>query len=211
VEFALVLPVALVLALAITQTALLMGALPHVQRAAFAAARAAIVQIPGDPGAPDRNRYQANGPKHERIRRAAAAALVPVAGRATPGDESYGEAIADHFRAFDQTPPQWAGALLSERFRYARRHTSLDVMRRGEGAPRLVRNTHRFGARDDVAARVRHRLHLSVPLARWIFADGENADGPYANVSARAALPNAGMDPSLPPEPDPPRVEPNED
>ncbi len=216
VEFALVLPILLFLVLVLTQTTLMLAAQSYVNYAAFAAARAAIVQVPRDLG-PDEplNLLRVGGVKHESIRQAAVFALVPVSGRlreSSVDPSSYVAGLKALFRGYDAPPPAWVDNLMADRLRYAHAATEVDFFvtttpdsqsvefdELGEG------EWHLFGPKDPVTVRVRHKLALTVPYVSAIFSDGEEGGQRYSLVTARYTLTNEGIDRALPPTPPIPR------
>lgn len=227
IEFALVLPIAMFIALTLTQTTLVMGGYLYVNYAAFAATRTAIVQVPADytdisgEGA----NVFVNAPgseKFERIRRAAVFSLVPVSGRLESSPSrgrvdpaAYAQAIAAFYQAYGRDEPQWNKTLIPGRVRYADAHTTISVMETLVESPTSVRfsdlppGSYTFGPKDPVTVRVEHDFNLSVPYVRGIFADGDvqTQDGPgqYTLITAQYTLTNEGIDDQLPPTPPLPR------
>jgi len=219
IEFALVLPLVLFLALTLTQTTLLTGGHVFVHYAAFAATRSAIVTIPAQDTAAgiEANVYTGpEGPKHEAIRRAAVMAVMPVSGEIADGPipaEAVRRGLERHFQASGDTVPNWVNSLVPGRLRYADRHTKLTLQEttgnETEAFFRPIRGFYEFEPREPVTAEVRHHFALTVPWVSWIFADGEHADADggtrFATVTARYTLTNEGIDPTLPPQPELPR------
>jgi len=215
VEFALIFPVFMFFAMMLTQTMLVMTGAIYVDYAAFAATRAAIVQIPQDYtfDGEIRNEYVEGGVKHELIRSAAAMALVPVSGTVSGGrgpDLEYVEAVENLYAQFGRQPPNWVERLLSDRVNYAFDYTDIEVhetsVRSGGFVDFEPQYRHQFGPRDPITVTVHHELHLAVPYAGLIFADGENDAGLYTMVSAGYTLTNEGISPDLPLEPGLPRT-----
>jgi len=218
-----VFPIVLFLVLILVQSTLLMVGNQFVHYAAFAATRSAIVYIPVD------DSYDGGEPantiipdersrKFEVIRHAAYYAVMPVCGKLDesredmPADQ-FVDGLNEHFAGYGRDAPRWVETLAAARLRYAAENTEVqilysdilnddldlvDVAAQGRG--------YNFGPRETITVRVEHKLNLSVPYVRAIFADGEHADGQgkYALVAAHYTLTNEGIDPSLP---DPPPIE----
>ncbi len=221
VEFALVFPVFMFLVLILVQTTLLMVGNQFVHYSAFAAARSAISYIPSDMTERDgwgRNTIKpAQGtPKYDAIRSSAYFAVMPVCGRLEDGElstEAFVDGLSDYFASYDRDAPKWVETLAADRLQYAAANTDVTVLETvvdGQGVDYLqidADEAFTFGPRDAITVRVEHRLNLSVPYVRGIFADGEHDDGlgKYALVSAQYTLTNEGVDPDLPElEPDDP-------
>jgi hypothetical protein len=222
VEFALVFPIVLFLMLTLIQTTLLMAGNLFVHYSAFAATRSAITQIPRDLrglGGEGPNAVIAVGSaKLEAIRRSAYFAVVPACGRL----ESAGIATDDfvgglrrYFASSGQAVPRWVDTLAADRLRYAAANTTVQlletlvVLGHVQFNELPAREEFVFGPKDPVTVRVRHRLNLSIPYARALFADGRHdtavGRGAYADVTAQFTLTNEGFDPALPPPPPLPR------
>ena len=223
IEFALVFPVLLILSLVLTQTALIMAAYGYAQYGAFAAARTAIVVLPRNTAAQDPDGAVSNvwnarsdaDAKRGRIRHAAAMALLPIAGRqpATPRGDRIARGAASAFAGRSGPTPAWTGTLLAERVAYALEHTRVALFRaKQDGSLERVGDGERVGPQDALTVRVEHDFRLAVPFVGALFADGtldpEAGGRPYASLSAQATLTNAGIDSSLPPEPELPRRDP---
>ncbi|MEM1107713.1 MAG: hypothetical protein AAGH99_03390 [Planctomycetota bacterium] len=227
IEFLLVLFSALVVSLLLLQTVLVFSGNLFVHYAAFAATRSAIVNIPdGQPGGggsitkPNGENGEEEDSAFSRAERSAAFALAPVSGRlaATAGDPDAFEAgLESFYRAYGQEPPAWVGNLAAERLAYALEHTDIDlyetgVTESGDVGLNLAEEnsgeatTLTFGPKDPVTLGVRYRLHLSVPWASRVFADGTHltalGDTPYADVSATSTMTLEGHDVNLPPPPE---------
>ncbi len=224
IEFALVFPILLVITLIMVQSMMMMAGNMYVHYAAFVATRAATIEIPQD--YTDRGDYEANhyapgkgSLKHERIRRAAYMALVPVAGQSDGGAGPSGEAVSaigGHFAAYGSNEPQWVQAKLASKVGYAESNTEIELLEtlvQGNDVTfdPLPENPYRFGVRDVITVRVIHKLNLGVPFASRFFADGDNdAKGPgrYTLVTARATFTNEGVPDRLPERPSIDRVTP---
>ncbi|MCG8508931.1 MAG: hypothetical protein MI741_06840, partial [Rhodospirillales bacterium] len=67
-----------------------------------------------------------------------------------------------------------------------------------------ISGSYEFGPNDAVTMEVKHKLNLSVPFVRVIWADGRHGlstgEGAYAEVTARTTLTNQGIDHELPEE-----------
>jgi len=223
VEFCLVFPIVLFLCLVLVQSTLLMVGNQFVHYAAFAATRSAIVYVPQDyafEGEPRNVINPAQGrTKFDAIRAAAYLALVPVSGRLADSPESlrtsdYVSGLHDYFDSYGTQTPRWVDTLAADRLRYAAAHTDVTVWH-----SQVMGNDvqwfqiepgqyYVFGPHDPITVHVRHKLNLSVPYVRALFADGEHPDGRgmYALVEAQYTLTNEGIDPTLPPAPELPRV-----
>ncbi|MBI1337423.1 MAG: hypothetical protein GC164_10725 [Phycisphaera sp.] len=217
-EFVLVFPIALFLALLIAQTTLVMAANNYVHYAAFAATRSAIVQIPDNSPSEPANYYFGQGSlKHEAIRRSAVYALVPVSGRLRDGDadptvspDAYKQGLDSYFATLGRTSPVWVESLMADRLRYADAMTTVrlyvpEVVDDNTIEFTDVNSGRLFGPRDPVTVRVTHKLNLSIPIASRFFADGSQTFGSttvrYALVTADCTLTNEGIDRNLPPTP----------
>jgi hypothetical protein len=218
IEFALVLPFVMIIALMLTQVTLLMGSNLVVNYAAFAATRSAIVWIPADASGdepPNTIVHSAGNTKFDTIRRAAVFGVLPVAGRATDGNvspDAFVQGLQSHFSAYGQQPPGWVGNLMPDRLRYAADNTTIAVLTcRAVGDDLTFSElgqgqAYTFGPRDPVTVRVTHQLSLAVPYVRAFFSDGELDDGSrYTLVEAQYTLTNEGIVDQLPPQPELPR------
>ncbi|MEX2673000.1 MAG: TadE/TadG family type IV pilus assembly protein [Phycisphaeraceae bacterium] len=227
IEFALILPVLLTVILLLVQTTLVMGGNLFVHYSAFAATRSAVVQIPKAYEHEPVNWYaDARGSrKREAIHRAAAVALLPVAGprgSATDGatlGPGVAQGLATMHRRLGEREPVWIHDRMPGRMNYALEHTEIELFRMhgseaGSGGDwtdggevRAERGTTIWGPRDAVAVHVEHRLHLSVPYVNRIFADGETTWGGLTmKLGARSMLTNFGLPEQLPDAPDLPRT-----
>ena len=225
IEFALVFPILLVISLIMVQTMMMMAGNMYVHYAAYQATRAATIEIPQD--YTDRGDYESNyyapgrnSIKHERIRRAAYMALVPVAGQIDSGLGPTSEtvsAMSSHFSTYGANEPQWVQAKLSAKVGYAESNTDIELLETLVQSDNdvtfdpLPENPYRFGVRDVITVRVIHKLNLGVPFASRFFADGDNsAQGPgrYTLVTARATFTNEGVPNKLPELPEIDRLTP---
>jgi len=219
IEFAMLLPILLFIALSLAQVTFLMGGNIFVHYSAYAAARSAVVQIPAEyPDLPANHYVKADGSsKYDAIRRTAALALIPAAGE---GDGPYPSnvnaapivaALAAHYTAQGMTPPRWIEAFMAERINYAVTNTDVDlfvpeVVDSVTVIPREVTG-EKLNQRDPITVRVTHRLDLPIPYANRIFADGVQGDGlgRYTIIQASATLVNHGITPEMH-EPELPRI-----
>lgn len=215
-EFVLVFVPALAVCLVLLQTVLAFSGNLFVHYAAFAATRSAIVEAPRGELGGGGFLADDNDPAYDRVERAAAFALAPVSGRlsvAGGGDPAAFEAgLASYFRDSGQTPPPWVNGLAGQRLAYALAHTNLDlyITRVADGGGAELNkltgsagsNRVDFGPKDPVTIGVRHRLHLSIPYASAVFADGthQTAGGEtaYSRVSATSTMSLEGFDTNLP-------------
>lgn len=230
IEFALVAPILLFLALILAQTTLTMAGNIFVHYSAFAATRSAIVYIPSENELEPANTLIDPGqsPKQRHIQAAAAVALIPVAGRlsdaegGSPNAQAFADAFNSHYAAYGQTSPGWVDKLAADRYRYAFARTDATVMRT-LAPPRDVQVAfapidqypYTFGPKEPVSVEVRHKLNLAVPYVRWIFDDEDHTGqtwsqrvasaGKYTLVHARYTLTNEGILDELPPKPPLPR------
>ncbi|MHB1157312.1 MAG: TadE family protein [Phycisphaerales bacterium] len=223
IEFALVLPILGFMVMAMTQTVFLMAGNLFVNYAAFAATRAAIVQIPGEYPDDPANQFTATPgrTKYDAIQHAAAFALVPVAGRQTStssniSTSAYVSGLASFYSAYSVNQPPWINSLAADRLRFALDNTTITVMTPQVNGPDVTfipvsgGSTHKFQPRDPITVMVAHRLNLCVPYISAIFADGYNADsaGRYRLMTARYTLTNEGITDAMPPTPTLPRITP---
>lgn len=218
VEFCMVFPIVLILILILVQSTLLMVGNQFVHYAAFAATRSAIVYIPADfsgDGEPRNTITPMEGSsKYDAIRASAYFAVMPVCGRQDDSDEplrtdEFVAGLRDHFTSYGKDTPRWVETLAADRLRYAAENTVVEVMETVVTGgdvdiyPITSGESYTFGPREAVTVRIEHRLNLSVPYVRGIFADGElpGGRGKYALVTAHYTLTNEGVDPDLPEKP----------
>ena len=220
IEFCMVFPIVLFLVLILVQSTLLMVGNQFVHYAAFAATRTAIVQVPADFShqgieGPNTIVPEEGSPKFDKIRAAAYMAVMPVCGKLDSSDQDLRtdelvDGLNEHFASYGQDAPRWVDTLAAARMRYAAENTDVQVMYsdtlNGDHDFEdiaAVGQGYNFGPREAITVRVEHRMNLSVPYVRAIFADGEHADGrgKYALVSAHYTLTNEGISPYLPEQP----------
>lgn len=218
VEFVLVFVPALAVCLVLLQTVLAFSGNLFVHYAAYTATRVAIVEAPtGALGGGGTIRDSAEDETYRKAERAAAFALAPVSGKLSGGSGEPAGFVAglnDYFDAYDQEAPNWVANVAGQRLAYALRHTSIDLYQTRLTAQgvRLVKltdagaETLSLGPKDPVTVGVNHRLHLSIPYAAAVFADGqqETAGGrtSYTNVTATCTMTLEGYDRNLPPQPE---------
>jgi len=203
-EFAIALPFLLALVLVMVQSALLMVGNLFVHYAAYRAARSAVVTVPMD--------YRPSEPanilapldvseKGQRIRRAAAWALLPVSTTspqytALRGADDLADGLATFYARSGARTPSWAQDAqgLARRWSYANEYTDVAL------AP--PQTPPAYGPDEDLQVRVRHMLYLSVPYANWFCSqvlmrtDGARLGfGPAEYglaIEATCRLPNGG-------------------
>lgn len=222
IEFCMVLPIVLFLTLILVQATLLMVGNQFVHYAAFAATRCAIVYVPQDysgEGDPRNEITPLEGrTKFDAIRQSAYLALIPVCGKREYSTEplktdAFVAGLNHYFASYGQDAPRWVETLAAARLRYAAANTEVQILEttvqnNNVAFEEILSFGHTFGPREAITVRVEHRLNLSVPYVRAIFADGENDDGygKYALVAAQYTLTNEGVNPDLPDRPALPRI-----
>jgi len=198
-EFALALPIAMVLSLIMAQSSLLMAGNLCVQYSAYAAARTAIVQIPLDlsDGEPANvlDSYDASG-KIARIRKAALWAVMPVspaaAGQpADPRGDDLAAGLKGVFQRYSAAEPRWLnddrrpGEYLGRKLAYADQYTAVTMLRRASlpGEPpeyAELDHPYSYQEHEEVRVTVDHVFFLAVPYASKVFAalgDGSELTG----------------------------------
>ncbi len=190
IEFALALPIALVLVLIMAQSSLLMGGNLCVHYAAYCATRSAIVQIPWDfsPGEPA-NVLREEAAKMRRIRLAAIWALIPISCSSKSYSPTFGEettlvgGLGEFFRKSDADVPGWVRRdYLGRKLHYAsnKDYTQVTMLRRtgrGKRAPYVpVSYPYTYGENEEVRVAVAHTFYLSVPYAGYLFYRAESAE-----------------------------------
>ena len=213
IEFALALPILLMLALLMIQSSLLMGGYLCVNYAGYCAARAAIVYVPQDLDEEPANVVEdLSDPnvseKLSRIQYAAVWAVMPVSDGGYSDRGEYCDALAEGLESFlsryDMATPGWVWGYLGNKLAYAEQNTSVRL------APQ--ENGESFAEHEDLRVTVSHNLYLSVPYAGWLLSrmDSDHAvdfsDGRYAlEVEIQCTLSNEGVpdDIDLSPSPEP--------
>ena len=172
-EFALVLPIALMLVLLMVQSALLMAGNLCVHYSAFCAVRAAIVVVPADytdAGEPP-NVVISGGKKMLSIEQAALWALLPISsGSSEISIDADATVLADGLVQFFSRSggdvPAWA----SNTDRLARRMTYADLYTSVTLAEPTEEDDGSYGEREDLVVSVNHTYYLGVPYAARIFS-----------------------------------------
>ena len=169
-EFALVLPIALMLSLLMAQSTMLMGGNLCVHYSAYCAARSAIVQVPADYG-PVEPRNIVGTPdasaKLRRIKLAAMYAVTPVSCRSVayrPGGDAriLADGLREFFEQYNEDAPGWADHEdLARMVSYAEEHTAVSLASPADG--------RQYGPHEDLRVSVKHTFYLSVPYANWLF------------------------------------------
>lgn len=211
IEFALVLPILLMLIMVLAQTSMLMGGNLIVHYAAFAAARSAIVQIPyNHPGEPANTYNGKNGTKYGYIFHSAVFALAPVGGQGGGSTLSaqYEGGLNQFYNGMGMAPPPWINKLAGERVAYAQANTEIALLKADDsGDPAAATEVSGpIQALDPLMVRVQHKLNLGVPYANRFFADGSTDSGRYTLVTALMPLTNEGILDTMPPETPIPRI-----
>ncbi len=211
VEFALVCPVLLFMALLLAQTTLVMSGNLFVNYAAYMATRAAIVQIPIDrveEGYESANQFS-NSPdssKYRAIQRAAALALLPVAGQLKQGNDAVTSQLAfgmaKYYQNYGKEPGNWVTKQLEAKANYAMQNTAIALYETEPQADKVVYKElppegFTFGPRDPITVRVEHKFSLAFPYVGAAFADGRLPDnaggGLYTKITASCTLTNEGI------------------
>jgi hypothetical protein len=202
IEFALVLPILLMLTLVLIQSSLVMGGNLCVHYSAYCAARSAIVIVPRPLAGEDANQVSpaADMGKMYRIKRAAVWALLPVSSdysSATAGDAAVIQSgLRDFFNSYGYEAPGWAGVRMSRRLGYAEAHTQVEL-----DPPQ---NGDTYAEHEDLQVKVTHDLYLSVPYGAALYSlvDGVSiGNGERATrVIAYSRLPNEGVQDWVEPE-----------
>ncbi|NLW85519.1 MAG: hypothetical protein GXY38_01455 [Planctomycetes bacterium] len=198
-EFALVMPIALMIVLVMTQSSLLLGGNICVNYAAFCAARSAVVQIPTETDSEPRNIVQAHegGAKMRAIENAALWAIFPISSSSPSAPQAdvteLQNGVQDFFEAYGRT--QLGNMMRSwpNRMGYARNYTRVWIAPPANGSS--------YDPGEDIVAHVNHKFYLSVPYASKVFrslADG-GVDLPFgageygAEIYATCTLTNEGQ------------------
>ena len=199
VEFALVLPFLLMLALIMAQSAALMAGNIAVNYSAFCAARSAVVNVPLELANEPANALAAPAAstKLNRIKDAAVWAITPVSCPSstypTAPCADLQAAIDLHMAAYNQPRPVWLDNTLPHRLQYAKDNTTVTI--------RAPANGMTYEEHEDLVADVSHVFYLGVPFAGRVLSgvfgdDGRTlgfAPGQYGVViNATSRLPNEG-------------------
>ncbi|MCL2701716.1 MAG: pilus assembly protein [Phycisphaerae bacterium] len=201
VEFALVLPFLLMLALLMAQSALLMVGNVVVHYAAHCAVRTAVVAAPldlADSGAP-RNVVPEFGVKYSTIRESALWAVTPIScgSRMVPAAacDDIQRGIEFHWASNNLSRPRWLDIYgsLPHRVQYAADNTTVTVRPPADG--------YEFAEREDIIVDVSHVFYMGVPYAGRLLSalmgqDGRSLSAPEGSygvvLRATSRLPNEG-------------------
>lgn len=218
VEFALVLPIVLMLVLIMVQSTLLMAGNLCISYAAFCAARSAIVTVPLNLQGEPSNYVLDQSVKLNRIKAAAVWAVMPIScgNKAYPtGDFGVmGQGLSGFFGGYGKATPTWALGSLPQRLQYALDNTVVTLSPPAhlpkyrpyarddwQIIPNLKTTAEDFVA-EDLVVTVEHTLYLSVPYASRLFysfggVDARELDfgaGQYGVVvRSSCRLPNEGQ------------------
>jgi hypothetical protein len=188
VEFALVLPIAMMLILAIAQSAMLMVGTFCVHYAAYCAARSAAVYVADD--LTDESDEPANfvdddvmhSFKMQRVHDSAVWAVLPVSASShlvQPGDaHTMTEGIDTLFGRYNKNTPLWVNRLLARKLTYAQDYTEVWLDPPADGSDE-------FGANEDLHVWVRHTFYMSVPFAGRLFSMLDRKDGVKLDFGSR--------------------------
>ena len=228
IEFAMVLPIALILVLIMAQATMLMVGNLCVHYAAYCAARTAIVTVPDGPRRMFLEEAQRSGEevpnvmndhyfsaaaggseKGGRIWWAAVLGVMPVSG-STPligeaDTSSLQRGLDDFFANYGRDKPGWAESLFGRKLQYAQDYTAVTL---GGAQDGLV-----YRDNEDLHVQVEHTYYLSVPFAARLFSLFEDGvelgigDGEYGLViRADCWLTNEGVQDYVEREPFPRRI-----
>ncbi|MEE9405193.1 MAG: hypothetical protein V3V20_09890, partial [Algisphaera sp.] len=214
-EFVLVLPVALGAVLIVLQSMLALSGNLFIHYAAYAAARAVVVQAPTEArGGGGVLRMDEGDASYASALRASALAMAPVSGPGAGGGnagESLADAAATLFSAAGQSAPRWVETKVASRVAYATAHTRVRFFRVEESESGVVYEpltpgeSWAMGPKSPVTVEVIHDLHLSIPFAGQLFSEGSHAvsggSAPYTRIGARCTLTLEGYDVNLPEAP----------
>jgi hypothetical protein len=190
-EFALAAPVLLALVLFAVQLALVAVSRRAVEGAAFAAARSASVWVPADSDeGPNRLRLDGDSPKRERIVRAAALALLPVAPAEAVDAGRPGADVAGPLRELARETGLASPDELVRRYAAARARLRVDVRGFGEtGTGGLLV----AGPDDPLTVTVSYACPLHVPIAARLLGVRDRRVGGFtAELSAQCTVRNEG-------------------
>ncbi len=171
-EFALILPIALMLILLMVQSALLMAGNLCVHYSAFCAARAAIVVVPADyeeAGEPPNVVAGDDGKKMYSIKQAAVWALLPISSgsrdiTADADADILAEGLVSILSSSVGEVPSWASNAerLARRLTYANQNTTVTLVGPEDDGI--------YGEHEDLKVTVNHTFYLGVPYAARIFS-----------------------------------------
>lgn len=205
-EFALVMPILLMIVLVMIQVSLLMGGLVNLHYSAYCAARAGVVAVPLQTNSEAQNQmgdFQADAwvpnsdEKIQRVFTAAVWALIPYScgskdvAEAPDGAALEGQ-LSQVFGDYGAAVPSWVNDYLGRKLAYARDHTRVRVQ-----VPQPV-GSEAFRPGEDIHVTVTHDLFLGVPYANAIFSainGGKSLGaGNYAvEIAVESRLSNEGV------------------
>jgi len=177
-EFALVLPIALMLSLIMAQSSLLMVGNLCVHYAASCAARSAIVYVPlGATGRSGEGRNTLNPDtkwyKMSKIKAAAVWAVLPVSSSSQNLPEGSAVELVEGIEwllyMYGQDPPKWVRKDLARKLYYATTYTKVWL----DGPE----NGSEYGDKETLRAHVEHVLYMPIPYANRVFYMLESGDG----------------------------------
>ncbi len=184
IEFALVMPIALMLCLILAQASLLMVGHLCVNYAAYCSARSAIVMIPDSSTDEDANYLQWRHSSYDRgkasrIGKAAIWAVLPIScsarAQAAATNSSLDIGLEDLFEEFGAVPPTWISTHLLRKLAYARANTSVVVDAPSGG--------EFYESNEDIRVVVSHRFYLAIPYAGALLARADE-DGVELNIGS---------------------------
>lgn len=200
-EFAMVLPFALMLFLIMAQSSLLMGGNLGVNYSAYCAARAAVVKIPMETDSEPANQISdleepANSAKLMEIWSSAVFAVLPMSDGAYAAVNNDGGVLRDGliqlFSAYGRTPPGWLDGRLEKKLAYAQNYTHVRLSEPAQNDT--------YAEHEDVTVVVTHTFYMSVPYADSVFkwlggSDGVDIETGKRGMIMRATctLPNEGV------------------
>lgn len=216
IEFALVLPIALMLSLIMAQTSLLMAGNLCVHYAAYCAARSAAVVVPSNPSgvyaehaddpvfdtmAP--NVFPVPAEKLARIKQAAVWAVMPVSANREDmpsGDPRLVAGVRKFFASYPgAAEPSWVAGL-GQRLQYANEYTEVEVERDASALGNLpAQGLTVIGEHEDIKVTVTHTFYLSIPYAASIFQTVGSVVLPFGTgeygmpIKAYSRLTNEGV------------------
>ncbi len=200
IEFALLLPIILFIALVLIQSSLLMGGFISVNYASYAATRSAIVMVPANTLPEPRNMVQDTigvgaSAKVNRVWLASLWPLLPTGdggyAETGTGAETLTDGLDALLGAYGRQLPNWARDRLQRKLAYVQDHTQVQL------APPV--NGDIYGDNEDIRVEVRHDLFMSIPYAGRFFAAIDSSrgvhlgNGKYAvKITVNSRLPNEG-------------------
>lgn len=171
IEFALLLPVALMIVLIMIQSALLMTANLAVHHAGYSAVRAAVVWVPeklsGTYEDEPRNvvGYPDTSEKLRRIKTAAVYRLLAISasdkGAAGGASDVLQEGLKRFYQLSGENVPAWVENALPGKFEYAWQYTEVLLHPPENGSV--------YGDYEELRVWLKHTVHLSVPYAARLF------------------------------------------